>query len=52
MESERMKLYTCKLCGAVCTTGKEDPEDMETADEHIIYKHYKQVLSTFFDKKK
>jgi len=42
--------YKCKLCGEICETGKNDPGNGETADEHIIYCHYKEILKTFFER--
>ena len=45
-----MSLYKCKFCGVVCHDGKSDPGNRETADEHVIFKHYEQLLTTFFEK--
>lgn len=42
--------YKCKLCGEICETGKNDPGNGETADEHIICCHYKEILKTFFER--
>lgn len=44
-----MPNWKCKICGQICADGVDDPDEMETIDEHIIFNH-RDKLFEFFEK--